>query len=65
MSEVGAGKMAQTEANSPAVKEFAAMMVKDHSAANEKLEKIASAKGVKLPSSPSLMQKAMEKSAAG
>jgi putative membrane protein len=61
MHEVEAGKMAQSKATSPAVKEFAAMMVKDHTAANAKLQKIATAKGVKLPSGPGMMQKAMEK----
>lgn len=61
MAEVEAGKMAETKATSPAVKEFAAMMVKDHSAANAKLKKIAMSKGVELPSEPSMMQKAMGK----
>lgn len=61
MSEVEAGKAAQSKATSPAVKEFAAMMVKDHTAANEKLKKIATAKGVELPGGPSMMQKAKEK----
>jgi putative membrane protein len=61
MGEVEAGKMAQAKGTSPAVKEFAAMMVKDHSAANAKLKKIATAKGVELPSEPGMMQKAMAK----
>jgi putative membrane protein len=61
MAEVEAGKMAQSKATSPAVKEFAAMMVKDHSAANDKLMKIAMAKGVELPKGPSMMQKAKDK----
>jgi putative membrane protein len=38
------------------VKDFGAMMVKDHSAANDKLRVIAEGKGIKLPTSPSLMQ---------
>ncbi len=59
MAEVAAGKMAESKGSSPAVKEFAAMMVKDHSAANAKLKKIAVAKGIDLPDSPGLMQKAM------
>lgn len=61
MSEVEAGQTAQSKATSPAVKEFAAMMVKDHTAANNKLKKIAMAKGVKLPTEPGMMQKAMMK----
>jgi putative membrane protein len=59
MAEVAAGKMAESKGSSPAVKEFAAMMVKDHSAANAKLKKIAMAKGIELPDGPGLMQKAM------
>ena len=61
IAEVQAGTDAQAKATSPAVKEFAAMMVKDHSAANAKLKKIAAAKGVKLPDEASLKQKAMNK----
>lgn len=61
MSEVEAGKVAQSKATSPDVKEFAAMMVKDHSAANAKLMKIASAKGVKLPKDEGMINKAKEK----
>jgi putative membrane protein len=61
IAEVDAGKMAQSKGLSPAVKEFGAMMVKDHTAANGKLKKIATAKGVELPTEPSLMQKAMAK----
>jgi len=60
-AEVEAGKAAQAKAVTPAVKEFAAMMVKDHTAANKKLMKLAMTKGVELPTEPSLMQKAMNK----
>jgi putative membrane protein len=59
MAEVAAGRTAQEKGTSQAVKDFGAMMVKDHSAANAKLKKIAVTKGVKLPASPSMMQKAM------
>lgn len=61
MAEVAAGHLAQSKGTNPAVKEFGAMMVKDHSAANAKLRNIAAAKGVDLPDSPSLMEKAMNK----
>jgi putative membrane protein len=61
MAEVEAGKLAQEKGSSQAVKDFGAMMVKDHSAANEKLQALASSEGVKLPSGPSLMQKASGK----
>jgi putative membrane protein len=61
MAEVEAGHLAQQKATSPEVKEFAAMMVKDHTAANQKLMKIASTKNIKLPKGPGMMNKAKEK----
>jgi putative membrane protein len=61
MAEVNTGKLAQEKGASHSVKEFGAMMVKDHSAANEKLKSLAAAQDVKLPSSPSLSQQASGK----
>ena len=61
IAEVEAGKLALEKGSSAAVKEFAAMMVKDHSAANDKLKAIATTKGVKLPDEPGLKHKAMKK----
>jgi len=61
ISEVEAGKMAEGKGTSAAVKEFAAMMVKDHSAANAKLKKLAVSKGIELPTEPSMMEKAKAK----
>jgi putative membrane protein len=58
MSEVELGQLAQKKGTNPAVKEFGTMMVKDHSDANEKLKALAASKQVKLPESPSAMQKA-------
>jgi putative membrane protein len=58
IAEVDAGKLAQTKGASQSVKDFGAMMVKDHSAANQKLASIAAAQGVKLPDSPGIMQQA-------
>jgi putative membrane protein len=58
-AEVQAGQVAQRKATSPAVKEFAAMMVKDHTATNIRLGAIANSKGVPLPTGPSRAQKAM------
>jgi len=40
------------------VKNFAAMMVKDHSAAIEELKPLAASKNVKLPSGPDTMHEA-------
>lgn len=61
MAEVEAGQMAQAKGSSQAVKDFGAMMVKDHSAANEKLAKIAMTKNVDLPKGPGIMNEAMAK----
>lgn len=49
MLEVQAGQMAETKAQSPEVKSFGAMLVKDHSAANDELKTLAQNKGVTLP----------------
>jgi putative membrane protein len=61
IAEVEAGKLALSKGNSQDVKDFAAMMVKDHSTANDKLKAIATSKGVKLPTEPGLLHKAMKK----
>ena len=58
IAEVEAGQLAQEKGNSQPVKDFGAMMVKDHSAANEKLKALASSKDITLPSSPSVGQMA-------
>jgi putative membrane protein len=58
MAEVDTGMLAQQKATSPAIKEFGAMMVKDHSTANDKLKAVAVSKNIKLPMSPSVEQKA-------
>lgn len=58
LAEVEMGKLAQEKGQSKAVKDFGAMMVKDHTAANEKLKALAAKKGVDLPKSPSVAQMA-------
>lgn len=58
MAEVDAGNLAAEKATDSKVKDFAAMMVKDHTAANEKLKTLADSKSVKLPGSASVAQKA-------
>lgn len=52
MAEVEMGRMAEQKSSNPKVKDFAAMMVKDHSAANEELKSLAASKNVTLPSGP-------------
>lgn len=49
MMEVELGKYAQQNAASQRVKDFGAMMVKDHSKANDELKQIAGSKNITLP----------------
>jgi putative membrane protein len=58
IAEVEAGRMAQDKGNSQQVKDFGAMMVKDHTAANDKLQSIAASKNITLPTSSSVGQMA-------
>ena len=51
MAEVDLGKLAEQKSTDPKVKSFAQMMVKDHTAANEKLESLAASKQITLPKS--------------
>jgi putative membrane protein len=52
MAEVAAGKMAQNQAVSQRVKNFATMMVTDHTKAGDELAAIAKSKNITLPSAP-------------
>jgi putative membrane protein len=56
--EVDAGNLAQQKSSNQAVKDFGAMMVKDHTAANQKLQSIAASKNITLPTSASMKQMA-------
>lgn len=59
--EVQAGQLAQQQGRSEEVKAFGAMLVKDHSAANDELKALAERKGVALPSSlPQSKQKKLQ-----
>lgn len=58
IAEVEQGKLAQEKGRSQAVRDFGALMVHDHSAANEKLKSVAASKGIDLPSSPDIAQMA-------
>jgi len=49
MAEVEMGKMAQQKGSSDQVKQFGSRMVDDHSKANDELKRIASSKGITLP----------------
>lgn len=56
--EIDAGNLAQQKGTSPAVKDFGALMVKDHTAAADKLKAIAAGKGISLPTSAGMAQMA-------
>jgi putative membrane protein len=58
MAEVRLGKLAQQKASDPGVKDFAAMMVKDHSAANAQLRTLAASKSVSLPKGSGVVARA-------
>lgn len=60
IAEVDAGNLAGEKATDPKVKDFAAMMVKDHTAANNKLKTLADSKRITLPTSASVGQMATE-----
>ncbi len=49
MMEVEMGKLAETKASAERVKNFATMMVNDHSKAGEELKKLAGTKNITLP----------------
>jgi putative membrane protein len=53
MTEVAASQLAQNNATSQRVKDFATMMVQDHTKAGDELKKLAAAKSVTLPAGPS------------
>ncbi len=55
-AEVEAGQLAESKGTSAEVREFGAMMVEHHGAANRKLEDLAKAKGITLPTTPSKAQ---------
>ena len=50
MAEVQLGQIAQTKGTYQGVKDFAAMMVQDHTAANDKVKSLATQRSVTLPS---------------
>lgn len=59
MTEIALSKVAAQQATTQKIKDFANMMVTDHSAAGDKLSAIAKAKGIELPSGPDTAQENM------
>ncbi|WP_353721120.1 DUF4142 domain-containing protein [Dyadobacter sp. 676] len=52
MAEVQLGELAQNKGTDPKVKEFAKMMVTDHTKANDELKALAASKNITLPATP-------------
>ncbi len=61
MTEVALGRLAVKQGKSKEVKNFGAMMVKDHSKANNKLMVLIKDKNIKLPSLPAEKEQALIK----
>ena len=61
LSEIEGGKAAAAKAQNPQVKQFAQKMVTDHTQMLQELQTLAKAKGVALPQSGSLKDKAEQK----
>ncbi len=58
LAEVSDATLATQSATDPKLKDFAAMMIKDHTAANNKLAALAGTKNLTLPTSASVSQMA-------
>jgi putative membrane protein len=58
LAEVQLSQSAQNKGQSQAVKDYAAMIIQDHTAANDKLKTLATSKGVDLPTAPGATQMA-------
>ncbi|NKF22981.1 DUF4142 domain-containing protein [Solimonas marina] len=50
-TEIAAAQLAEVKSSDPTIRQFAQRIVKDHTAAAQKLEKLAQGKGVTLPAS--------------
>ena len=62
IAEVNDATLATQNATDPKLKDFAAMMIKDHSAANNKLAALAATRNLTLPSSASVLEMASMRS---
>ncbi len=60
MAEVELGQLAMQNASSEQVKQFGQRMVTDHGKANDKLKELAASKGVTLPQTPGIKEKAVK-----
>jgi putative membrane protein len=60
MFEVQVAQEAANKASDPAVKDFAGRLLKDHTAANDELVKLANSKGVEVPAAPGYLKRRAE-----
>jgi len=60
IAEIDVANLALQKSSNAMVKEFAAMMIKDHSAANERVKALAAATKTPLPSSANVAERAIE-----
>jgi len=65
MAEVELGKLAQEKASSTQVKNFGAMMIKDHSMANMEMKELAKDKKITLPDSIDTKEKELKMALSG
>jgi len=56
-AEVQAAQLAEQKATDPQLKSYARMLIEDHSMANSRLQQLAQARGIALPTDPSQAQK--------
>jgi predicted outer membrane protein len=61
LAEIKVSQLAQSQAHSPAVKQFAQKMIDDHTKANSELAQLAQTKNLKVPDDTDLMHKASMK----
>lgn len=61
ISEIEAGKLAQSKSQNDQVKSFAQKMVDDHTKAQDELKQLAQSKGVSLPTEPDMKHKTAAK----
>jgi putative membrane protein len=58
LAEVAISKLAEDKASNSTLKDFAGMMVKDHSTADQRLWALAASRDVKMPTTPTVEQAA-------
>jgi len=59
LGEIALGKLAEKKATDPAIKDFGALMVTQHSALEQTLDTLAKDRGISLPTKPSAKQVAL------